>query len=141
MAAFNKYNDFTRAVLAGTHRFGTHVVKAAFTNTAPDVAHTQLSQINQIATGGGYTGGAGGGLTLDNVTLTTTDGVARVTIDDEVFTASGTVGPFRYVVLYNDTATNDPLLGWYDYGVPIVLRANESLTLDFDGTNGVLTLA
>lgn len=38
MAAFNKYNDFTRAVLAGTHQFGTHVFKAAFTNTAPNVA-------------------------------------------------------------------------------------------------------
>lgn len=141
MAAFNKYNDFTRAVLAGTHQFGTHVFKAAFTNTAPDVANTQLSQITQIATGGGYTGGAGGGLTLDSVTLTTTGGVARVTIADELFTASGPVGPFRYVVLYNDTATNDPLLGWYDYGASITLNANESLTLDFDGTNGVLTLA
>jgi hypothetical protein len=140
MAAFNKYLDFTRACLAGTHQFGTHTFKAAFTNTAPTNTHTQLSQITQIGTGGGYTGGAGGGLTLDNVSLTTTGGVAKVSIDDEVFTATGSVGPFRYVVLYNDTATNDPLIGWYDYGSSITLNTDESLTLDFDGTNGVLQL-
>jgi hypothetical protein len=140
MAAFNKYHDFTRAVLAGVHVFGSHTIKAAFTNTAPNTAHTQLSQIVQIGTGGGYTDGAGGGLTLDNVSLTTSGGVAKVSIDDEVFTASGTVGPFRYIVLYNDSAANDPLIGWYDYGSSITLNADESLTLDFDGDNGVLTL-
>lgn len=141
MAVFNKYNDFTRALLAGTHQFGTHVIKAAFSNTAPLVTHTQLSQAAQIATAGGYTGGAGGGLVLDSVTLTTAAGVAKVDIADEVFTASADVGPFRYVILYNDTAANDPLIGWYDYGSSITLRASESLTLDFDGAGGVLTVA
>lgn len=139
-AAFNKYHDFTRAVLAGTHAFGTHAIKAAFTNTAPSAAHTQLSQIGQIATGGGYTGGAGGGLTLDNVSLTTAGGVARVLADDEVFTATDAVGPFRYVVLYNDTAADDPLIGWYDYGASITLNTDESLTLDFDNVDGLFTL-
>jgi hypothetical protein len=140
MAAFNKYHDFTRATLAGVHVFGTHTFKAAFTNTAPNATHTQLSQITQIGSGGGYTGGAGGGLTLDGVSLTTDTGTAKVSITDEVFTATGSVGPFRYVVLYNDTATDDPLIGWYDYGSSITLNTDESLTLDFDGTNGVLQL-
>lgn len=140
MAVFNKYQDFTRATLAGVHQFGTHTIKAAFTNAAPVNTHTQLSQITQISSGGGYTGGAGGGLTLNNVTLTTAAGVAKLSIDDAVFTATASVGPFRYVVLYNDTATNDPVIGWYDYGSSITLNTDESLTLDFDGTNGVLTL-
>jgi hypothetical protein len=54
-------------------------------------------------------------------------------------TASAAVGPFRYVVLYNDTATDDDLICWYDYGAEITLNAGETFTLDFGAT--VLTLA
>lgn len=140
MAVFNKYNDFTRAVLASVHNFSSHVIKAAFTNTAPNVAHTQLSEIVQIPTGGGYTGGAGGGLTLDSVTLTVAAGVAKVTIADESFTPGGTVGPFRYVVLYNDTAVNDPLIGWYERPSSITLEAGDPFLIDFDQVAGAFTL-
>lgn len=142
MSAFNKYHNATRDLFAGVHDFTTHTFKAAFSNTAPNTAHTQLSQVTQIGTGGGYTGGAGGGLTLDSVSLTTTGGVAKVSIADEVFTASGaSVGPFRYVILYNDTATNDPVIGWYDYGSSITLASGESLTIDFNDADGVLQMA
>ena len=54
-------------------------------------------------------------------------------------TASDSVGPFRYVVLYNDTATDDDLICWYDYGSEITLNTGETFTLDFGAT--VLTLA
>jgi len=60
-----------------------------------------------------------------------------------VLTASGgSVAAFRYVVLYNDTPTSpaDPLIGWYDYGSDLTLLNGETLTIDFDGTNGVLSL-
>jgi hypothetical protein len=142
MAAFNKFNIFTRDLAAGVHNFTTNTIKAAFTNTAPVNTNATLSNITQLSSGGGYTGGAGGGLTLDSVTLTTTGGVAKVSIADEVFTATGTVGPFRYVVIYNDTPTSpaDPLIGWYDYGQSITLNVDESLTIDFDDANGVLTI-
>lgn len=139
MAAFNKFQIFTRDLAAGVHNFTTHTLKAAFTNTAPVNTNQTLSNITQIAATGGY---VAGGVTLDGVSLTTTGGVAKLTINDEVFTATGAVGPFRYVVLYNDTPTSpvDPLIGWYDYGQSITLNTDESLTIDFDGTNGVLTI-
>ena len=66
-----------------------------------------------------------------------------MTIADEVITAAGaSVGPFRYVVIYNDSQTSpaDALIGYLDYGSAITLADGESLTLDFDGTNGVLTV-
>lgn len=143
MAAFNKFQDFVDQLGRGVHNFAAHTLKVALTNTAPVATNTVLADITQIATGGGYTSGAGGGLLLDTVVWSETSGTAKLTIADEVFTATGaSVGPFRYVVLYNDTPTApvDPLIGWYDYGSAVTLAAGESLTIDFDGTNGVLTL-
>lgn len=102
-----------------------------------------LADITQISAGGGYTAGAGGGYTLDTVTLSEASGTAKVTIADEVITASGaTVGPLRYVPIYNDTATSpaDALVCWYDYGSSISLLDTETLTLDFDATNGLWQL-
>jgi hypothetical protein len=50
---------------------------------------------------------------------------------------------FRYAVLWNDTPTApaDPLIGWFDYGSTVTLAVGESLLVDFDGTNGILTHA
>lgn len=141
MATFNKFNSFVQALGTKVHNLGSDTLKAVLTNTAPVATNTVLANLTQIATGGGYTAGAGGGLALDSVTFTNTSGTSKLVIADEVFTASGSVGPFRYVALYNDTATNDELIGWYDYGSSITLANGESFTIDFDGTNGVFTIA
>lgn len=143
MAAFNKFNDFVEQLAKGVHNFSSHTFKAAFSNSAPSASNTILSDITQISTGGGYTTGAGGGVTL-SVSLLETSGTAKVTITDNVFTATGaSVGPFRYVVLYNDSATSptDALWGWYDYGSSITLADGETFTIDFDGTSGAATIA
>lgn len=139
MATYNKFQDYAEQVNKGVHIWGTHTFKEAFTNTAPVATNTVLADITQLSTGGGYTGGAGGGNTLDTVTLTETSGTAKVTIADEVFTASGSVGPFRYVPIYNDTATSpaDALVCWYDHGSSVTLAASETFTTDFDATNGL----
>ncbi|NBU69837.1 MAG: hypothetical protein EBS53_00005, partial [Bacteroidetes bacterium] len=68
-------------------------------------------------------------------------GTYRLVLADVVFTATGSVGPFRYAVLYNDTATNKELIGWWDYGSSITLATGETFTVDFDPGTGVLTLA
>jgi len=54
--------------------------------------------------------------------------------------AGGSIGPFRYAVLYNDTAANDPLIAWWDYGTSITLGAGDTFAVDFDPTTGVLTI-
>jgi hypothetical protein len=125
MAAFNKFQDFTEQLLRGTHNFASHTFKAVLTNSAPTSAMDELADITEISAGNGYTAG---GMTLDSVTLSEASGVAKVTIADEVLTASGAIGPFRYVVIYNDTSTGNNLVGWYDYGSSISLANGETVT-------------
>lgn len=135
MAAFNKFNAFVEDVAEKKHNLGSDQLAVALTNSAPVATNTVLANITEVS----YTN-----LSSRNITTSTsaqTSGTYKLVCADLVLTASGAVGPFRYVVLYNDTATNDELIGWYDYGSSISLAAGETFTVDFDGTNGVLTLA
>lgn len=143
MATYNKHQDYAEQLNKGVHNWAAHTFKAVFCNTAPLATNTVLADLTQIGNGGGYTGGAGGGVTLDGVTLSETGGTAKVVITDEVFTATGaSVGPLRYVDIYNDSATSpaDALVCWFDYGSSITLLDTETLTIDFDATNGLWQL-
>lgn len=141
MASYNKINSFGEEIGKGTHQLHAHTFKAVLTNAAPAATNAVLADITQVGNSGGYVGGAGGGVLLDGVTWTRSGGVSKLTIADEVITAAGgAIGPFRYVVVYNDTAAGDPLVCWYDYGSSITLADGEPFTLDFDGTNGVFAL-
>jgi hypothetical protein len=78
-----------------------------------------------------------------NVTTTAssqTSGTYKLVCTDLVLTASGAVGPFRYVVLYNDTAASKNLIAWYDYASSLTMANGDTFTIDFDGVGGVLTV-
>lgn len=140
MATHNKFLAFAAQLLRAKHNFDAHVFKVALTNTPPVNTNTVLADIAQIAATGGY---VAGGYALDSVTLTEAAGVGKVTIADEVITAvGGSVGPFRYAVVYNDSQASPakPLMCWYDYGAPTTLLDGEPFTLDFDGAAGVFDL-
>jgi len=138
MPQLQKFQDFAEQVLRAKHDFSSHVFKAVLTNTAPAATATVLADIAQVS-GGAYTAG---GYVLDGVTLSETGGTAKVIITDEVITASGgSIGPFRYAVVYNDSAAGKPLVGYVDRGDSITLADGEELKLDFDAAAGVLTLA
>ncbi len=137
MATFNKFNSFVEALAEKVHNLGADTLKVALSNTAPVATNTQLSNITQIANGNGYTTG---GTTATLTSSSQSSGLYKLVLADVVFTATGSMGPFRYAVLYNDTATNDELIGWWDYGSSITLASGETFTVDFDPTNGVLTV-
>lgn len=135
MASFTKFNSFVEALAEKVHNLGSNQLKIALTNSAPVATNTQLSQITEID----YTN-----ISSRNVTTTSssqTSGTYKLVCDNLILTASGTVPTFRYVVLYNDTATNDDLIAWYDYEGEVNLINTETFTIDFNDTDGVLTLA
>ena len=137
MATFNKFQSFVEAMAEKSHNLGADVLKVALTNTAPVATNTVLANITQIANGNGYTTG---GSTTTQSSSAQTSGTYKLVCGDVVFTATGSMGPFRYSVLYNDTATNDELIGWWDYGSAVTLATGETFTWDADATTGVLQL-
>ena len=128
--------SLVEAIAEKVHNLGSDTLKVALTNSAPTQSNTVLANITEIS----YTNCSARTLTVSSSAQSS--GTYKLVIADLVLTASGgSVGPFRYVVVYNDTATNDELIGYYDYGSSITLADGETLTLDFDGSNGVFTLA
>lgn len=125
--------DLSDQVGRVVHNFASHTFKIALSNTLPLVTNTVLADITQIASGGGYTNGAGGGYTLAGVTYNEVAGVSTFSHTNHVITATGaSVGPFRYAVYYNDTATSpaDALIGWIDYGSALTLADTETLSIN-----------
>jgi hypothetical protein len=135
MASFNKFDSFVEAVAEGTHNLGSNQLTIALTNTLPTAANSVLADITQIT----YTN-----LSTRNLTTTSSaqsSGLYKLVVADTTLTSTGgSTGPFRYVVVYNSTAAGGPLIGWFDYGSSITLLSGESLTVDFDQVNGLLTL-
>ncbi len=141
MATYNKFYCTVEDLAEKVHNLGADTLKVVLTNTVPVNTNTILANITQIADGNGYTTG-GATATISSSAQTT--GTYKLVLADVVWTASGgTIGPFRYAVLYNDTPTSpaDPLIGWWDYGSAVTLAIGESFTVDFDAINGVLTIA
>lgn len=139
MATFTKFNPFVENLAEKVFDLGSDTLKVALTNSAPLATYSQLSSITQISGTNGYTTG---GTAATVSSSSQSSGTYKLVLADVVFTASGgSIGPFQYAVLYDDTATNDELIGWWDYGAAITLTNGNTFTVDFDPTTGVLTLA
>jgi len=139
MAAFNKLNFFTEDIGKKLHNLNSDTLKVMLTNTAPVAANHVYTDVSgtELANGNGYTTG---GTAAGSNSYSQTSGTAKLIVADIVFTASGSMGPFRYAILYNNTAASKNLIGWYDYAQSITLGSGDTFTVDFDGTAGVLTI-
>ena len=128
--AFNKFNQFVEDLAKGVHDFSTDTIKVALcaAANAPVATNTVVANLTEIS----YTN-------LDSqvvavASVAQTSGTLEVEITDEALVAGGgAVGPFQYVVLFNDTPTSpaDPLIGWWNLGAETTLNDGEQLTLNF----------
>ena len=135
MATYNKFNSFVEALAEKKHDLSSDAITVALcaAASAPVATNAVLADLTTVSTAN-----------LDDVTPTIssssqTSGTYSLVLTDLVMTASGAVGPFQYVVLYNDTAANDELICWFDYGSEITMASGETLTLDFGAS--LFTLA
>lgn len=149
MAAFVKFHCLCEDLAEGKHDFSSDTLKIFLSNTAPNVAtHTRYDGTTgttgpaEIASGNGY---SAGGVTATVTSSSQTAGLYKLVLGDVTFTATGgsipaTGAGLRYAVLYNSSAPNDELIGYWDYGATITLLDTETMTVDFDPTTGALTI-
>jgi hypothetical protein len=155
MATYIKYDCFVADLCGKVHDLlGTSPgsdcdnIRVALSDTAGDIAVTKatLATCTQITNGNGYaTGGlpliAGAGLNSGAAA----SGTFTLTGTNQVWTSSGAgMAEFQYVLLYNDTVANDPLIAAWNYGTPLTLAVGETFTIKFNNgasSGTILTLA
>ena len=141
MATYNKFEDFVLRLGEGVHQLHAagHDLFVYLTDNTPSASlDTVRADLVDVADGNGYTDG---GKDVTN-TYTEASGTATLGGTTIVWTASGgTIGPFRYAVLYNDTPTSpaDPLISWWDYGSSITLQNGETFTVTIGASIFTLT--
>jgi hypothetical protein len=127
MASLTLFNSFTEALAEKTHNLGSDTLKWLLTNSAPVAANTVKADLTEITAANGY---SAGGFTAAQSSSSQTGGVYTLATASAAVTASGgTVGPFRYAVLYNDTAAGDELIGYLDYGTNYTLPDGQPFTI------------
>lgn len=139
MASFAKYNVMAANPYLAKMNLASDTVKILLTNTAPvatDATYAGISA-NELANGNGYTTG-GASLTLTSATQSSGLFKYIASAASPTWTASGSMGPFRYVVAYDFTATNKDLMGSWDYGSSITMVAADTFTATFDASNGII---
>jgi hypothetical protein len=130
MAGYNKFHKFIADVHNGVHNLSTNTIKVYLTLTAPSQADDAVkADLAEITAENGY---AAGGVTIPITSSAQTGGNYELDVDETpivITAAGGTVGPFRYAVCYNDTAANDPLISFFDYGSALTLNDGEKLNI------------
>lgn len=139
MASFTKFQPFVEKLAEKAHNLGSDQLKVALTNTAPAATNGVYADLTSPLATTNLSGATPFNITTSSSAQTS--GTYKLTLADLTLTATGAVGPFRYIVVYNDTATNKELIAYYDYGSSVTLANTDTFTIDFDATNGFLTIA
>lgn len=135
MATFVKINSFVENLAEKLIDLSGNGLTIALTNTAHTAGWDELADLTQIS----YTNLSSRVITVSSSAQTS--GTYKLVCADLTLTASGAVGPFQYVYIYDDNSTGDKLIGYYDYGSAVTMASGDTFIIDFDATNGVLTIA
>jgi hypothetical protein len=140
MAAFVKFHSFITALATGGHNLSSDTLKVALSNTAPVAATDTVWSAGAFPPPLAANGYSSGGASLTQLDGPSGLGVYTLTLTEPVFTAAGgSIGPFRYAIIYNVTAGNK-LIGYYDYGSSITITSGNTFTIDFSAVSGTLTI-
>lgn len=129
--SFQKFQILSENIAEKVYNFDTDTIKIALSNTGPSAANDDtLSDITEISAGNGY---SAGGFEI-TVSTSRSGGTTSVVGTDATLTATGgSIGPFQYVILYDDTPTSpaDPLIGFWNLGSAFTIVEDGSFIFDF----------
>lgn len=144
---FTFFNIAKKKLTDGTFDLDTHsfkvalttssqVLDATFAGTSTDARYADLT--NELANGNGYTTT---GQALGSVTLTRSTGTVAFDAADPTWTFSASK-TFKYLVLYDDTDSNDGLVGFWDLdtGGGSITISSGGYTITFNAS-GIFTYA
>jgi hypothetical protein len=145
MATFNKFNSVAALPWNNGLNLASDALKVMLSNTPPVATNQVYSDVSggEVANGNGYlTGGAA----VTTISSLQSSGlwILLASCANPTWSATGAVGAFRYVLLYDNTATtplNKPLLGWWDYGSTVNMQNGDTFTVQLDAVNGVLQMS
>jgi len=135
MASYTKIHSFVENLAEKLIDLSGAGLTVALTNTAHTATWDELADLTEVS----YTNCSSRVITVS--TSAQTAGTYKLVCADLTLTASGAVGPFRYIYIYDDGSTGDKLIAYYDYGSSISLASGDTFKLDFDNSNGLLTIA
>lgn len=135
MATYTKIDSFVENLAEGLINLGGTGLTIALTNTPHTSTWDELADLTQIS----YTNLSSRVLTVSSSAQTS--GTYKLVLSDLTLTASGSVGPFQYVYIYDDASTGDKLIAYYTLPSAVTMSSGETLLLDFDGSTGVIQLA
>lgn len=135
MATFYKFYQYIEDLHEKVHNLGSDTLKFLLTNDAPNQSTWgQKSDVTgELSTANGYTAG---GATVTVTSSAQSSGLYTLMANDVSWSASGNIGPFRYAILYNDSATNDELIGYVDFGFSITVTNGQTFTIDLNQVTG-----
>jgi len=135
LLTYVKFRPFVEALAEGLHDLENDELMLALSNTAPTAADGVLADIAEIS----YTNLSSRVLTV--LTSEQIAGLYQLIIDDHSLTASGgSVGPFQYIIVFNNTAAAKNLIGFYDMLAPVTMLDSDVVNLNFDDVLGLLDI-
>ena len=128
MANYTKFQQFVEDLAHGVHNFDSNTIKVALSSAGNAPSASDDAVLTDITT---IAAPAVNSVTLTKSSSGQTSGTYKYIPNDLTMTANGSVGPFQYVIIYNDTAANDPLICYFDYGSEVTLAKDDTFKLDF----------
>lgn len=132
--AYNKFNSFVENVNEKVFNLGSDTLKVALTNSAPVATNTILANITEIS----YANLSA--RTITQSSSAQSSGTYKLILNALTLTATGAVATFRYIVVYDDTATNDELVCWFDRGSTLTMANGDTYIITPDPSNGLFSM-
>lgn len=144
MASITLFDNFLLLLGAGYYYLHSDTLVFALTNLAPTKATDQgFLPFGAHRFPTNMNGYSQYGIPATGVSWTTNTGVATLACSNNiVITATGALGPFQYILLYDDTTSSpivDCLIGYWDYGSSISMINGETFTIEMGASLFTLT--
>ena len=135
--AYSKYNTGINFICAAAVNFSTDAFILALSNTTPATTTSQytVTNISEIGSSGGYTQGTG--IPITTTSFLNSAGTSTWVGTAALFSATGAVPQFDFAILYDNTNTSKPLLGWWTCVTAITMASTDTFQVSW-GSNQIL---